>query len=139
MPTRASTRSVLRACLLQIPLLVQFRQLAQTRLQFLPGRHALACGRFCPLRNVITCRLALLPVIADVQVWTVLRSPLLTMAAVAPAAAIGFRQRAENRHLRQALNLLQQLASLRRGVRRPGHCASAFSILAIAPWKTDFW
>src|SRR5205809_6625284 len=45
----------------QIPFLIQFRQLAQTILQFLPSRHSFARGLLRPLRNVITRGLALLP------------------------------------------------------------------------------
>ncbi len=56
----------------QIPFLIQFRQLAQTILQFLPSRHSFARGLLRPLRNVITRGLALLPTVADVQVRTML-------------------------------------------------------------------
>src|SRR5207249_5015524 len=84
----------------QIPFLIQFRQLAQTILQFLPSRHSFARGLLRPLRNVITRGLALLPTVADVQVRTMLGPSGLAMAARASASAVGFRQRSENSHLR---------------------------------------
>src|SRR5437016_8345122 len=110
----------------QIPFLIQFRQLAQTILQFLPSRHSFARGLLRPLRNVITRGLALLPTVADVQVRTMLGPYGLAIAALASASAVGFRQRSENSHLRYTRDFTQQLAPLRGGFNQLGHRASLF-------------
>src|SRR6266852_2985421 len=73
--TRPSASS--RICLAgasHVPLLIELRQFSQALLESLPRRHAVPRRVFGPFRHVVACGLAVLPPIADVQVWTMLGS-----------------------------------------------------------------
>src|SRR5262250_530803 len=112
---RSASWGVARARLLQVALFVHLRQRSQAGLQFLPGRYSFSCGRFGLFGHIVAGGLAFLAAVADLQVGPVLGPSALAMAARAAAGAIGFRQRAEDGDLGQALDLAEQTAALRCG------------------------
>jgi hypothetical protein len=108
----------------QIALLIQLRQFAQALLHLLPSSDALARGLLRSLGNVVTGGLPLLPAVTHIQMWTMLRSIPLAMAARSSASAVSFRECSKDSDFGQTLNLEQQSAPLRSSINPPSHDAS---------------